>query len=93
MKKRSFLKNSSLAAVAIVAAPILGCKSDKKDAIIKEVSSVREDFTLPTLGFPFNAMEPDIDARTMEIHHDKHHAGYVRKLNAALRFFYQGKFS
>lgn len=85
MKKRSFLKNSSLAAVAIVAAPILGCKSDKKDAIIKEVSSVREDFTLPTLGFPFNAMEPDIDARTMEIHHDKHHAGYVRKLNAALK--------
>lgn len=85
MKKRSFLKSSSIAAVGIVAAPILGCKSDKKESIIKETSAVRADFTLPELGFPFDAMEPHIDAQTMEIHHDKHHAGYVRKLNAALK--------
>ena len=41
-------------------------------------------FTLPDLPYPFNALEPHIDAKTMEIHHDKHHGTYVSKLNAAL---------
>lgn len=41
-------------------------------------------FTLPDLGYAFDALEPHIDARTMEIHHDKHHAGYTSKLNAAI---------
>ena len=41
-------------------------------------------FTLPDLPYAFDALEPHIDARTMEIHHDKHHAGYTNKLNAAL---------
>ena len=40
--------------------------------------------TLPELGYSYNALEPHIDARTMEIHHSKHHAAYVAKLNAAL---------
>ncbi len=40
--------------------------------------------TLPELSYEFAALEPHIDARTMEIHHGKHHAGYVAKLNAAL---------
>ena len=39
---------------------------------------------LPDLPYAFDALEPYIDAKTMEIHHDKHHAGYVAKLNAAL---------
>lgn len=42
-------------------------------------------FTLPDLGYDFAALEPHIDAKTMEIHHDKHHAAYVEKLNAALQ--------
>lgn len=41
-------------------------------------------FTLPDLPYGFDALEPHIDAKTMEIHHDKHHATYVEKLNAAL---------
>ena len=41
-------------------------------------------YTLPPLPYPYDALEPHIDARTMEIHHDKHHAGYVTKVNAAL---------
>ena len=41
-------------------------------------------FTLPPLPYPNDALEPSIDAKTMEIHHDKHHAGYVNNLNAAL---------
>ncbi len=41
-------------------------------------------FTVPDLPYAFNALEPHIDAKTMEIHHDKHHGTYVAKLNAAL---------
>ena len=41
-------------------------------------------FTLPDLPYAHDALEPSIDARTMEIHHDKHHAGYTSKLNAAI---------
>jgi superoxide dismutase, Fe-Mn family len=41
-------------------------------------------FEVPALPYDFGALEPHIDARTMEIHHDKHHAAYVSKLNAAL---------
>ncbi len=41
-------------------------------------------FSLPPLPFAFNALEPHIDARTMEIHHDKHHAAYVNNLNKAV---------
>jgi Fe-Mn family superoxide dismutase len=39
---------------------------------------------LPSLPYNFDALEPHIDARTMQIHHDLHHGGYVKKLNAAL---------
>lgn len=41
-------------------------------------------YQLPPLGYAFDALEPHIDAKTMEIHHDKHHAAYVNNLNAAL---------
>lgn len=41
-------------------------------------------FELPALPYAFDALEPNIDARTMEIHHGKHHAAYTNNLNAAL---------
>ncbi|EJF51932.1 superoxide dismutase [Saprospira grandis DSM 2844] len=41
-------------------------------------------FELPKLPYAHDALEPHIDARTMEIHHGKHHAGYTNKLNAAI---------
>jgi superoxide dismutase, Fe-Mn family len=41
-------------------------------------------FKLPDLPYSFDALEPHFDAKTMEIHHDKHHGTYVAKLNAAL---------
>lgn len=41
-------------------------------------------FKLPDLPYGFDALEPNIDARTMEIHHGKHHAGYTNNLNAAI---------
>lgn len=51
-------------------------KNNRRDTMSK--------FELPKLPYDFNALEPHIDARTMEIHHGKHHAGYVSKLNAAI---------
>ena len=41
-------------------------------------------FELPQLPYAFDALEPHVDARTMEIHHGKHHAGYTNKLNTAI---------
>jgi Fe-Mn family superoxide dismutase len=41
-------------------------------------------FELPKLNYAYDALEPHIDARTMEIHHSKHHNGYTTKLNAAI---------
>ena len=41
-------------------------------------------FKLPELNFSYDALQPSIDARTMEIHHSKHHNGYTTKLNAAI---------
>jgi superoxide dismutase, Fe-Mn family len=42
-------------------------------------------FEVPKIPYGFDALEPVIDAKTMEIHHDKHHAGYVKKLNDAVK--------
>src|ERR1700704_2285429 len=42
-------------------------------------------FTLPPLPYSFDALEPHIDAKTMEIHHDKHHGTYVTNLNNAVK--------
>lgn len=42
-------------------------------------------FQLPALPYAFDALEPHVDARTMEIHHGKHHAGYTNNLNAAIQ--------
>ena len=41
-------------------------------------------YSVPDLPYPFDALEPHLDAQTMEIHHDRHHAAYVANLNAAL---------
>jgi superoxide dismutase, Fe-Mn family len=41
-------------------------------------------YTLPELPYAYNALEPNIDARTMEIHHSKHHNAYIQKVNAAI---------
>jgi len=41
-------------------------------------------YEVPPLPYPYDALEPYIDTKTMEVHHDKHHAGYVSKVNAAL---------
>ena len=88
MKKREFLKLSSAVAVGTLVLPITSCGTSEegeqanKDKNGQTVSAA--SFTLPALPYAFDALAPHIDAQTMEIHHDKHHAGYVRKLNNAL---------
>jgi Fe-Mn family superoxide dismutase len=52
---------------------------------IHKRSDTVAEYTLPPLPYDFGALEPHIDAKTMEIHHDKHHAAYVNNLNAALK--------
>ncbi len=86
MKKRTFVKATTALVVGSTLAPIIQACEPKKET--KEapaaVDAPSGAFEVPALTFDFNALEPNIDAMTMEIHHDKHHAGYVRKLNAAL---------
>jgi superoxide dismutase, Fe-Mn family len=49
------------------------------------VAPARADFALPPLPYPADALEPAIDATTMRVHHDRHHAGYVANLNAQIK--------
>src|SRR6202795_2748510 len=49
-----------------------------------QTPAAEPSFVLPPLPYAFDALEPHIDARTMEIHHDKHHGAYVTNLNKAL---------
>lgn len=71
LDRRHFVKLGTLAATAAVLPNI---------AKAEAVSS----YTLPALPYAFAALEPHIDAMTMEIHHDKHHAAYIKNLNTAL---------
>lgn len=77
MTRRTALKNTALAAVACAATPTFLTH----EAVAAESSG---GFSLPPLPYPADALEPHIDARTMEIHHGKHHAGYVNNLSKAL---------
>lgn len=53
-------------------------------AIIASISLQSQPFELPQLGYAYNALEPYIDAQTMEIHYSRHHQGYVSNLNKAI---------
>lgn len=78
--------NSVRAAEANIASPISESRSGHgalaKASLIAQTET--GDFTLPLLPYDFDALAPYIDAATMMLHHDKHHAGYVRNLNAAI---------
>ncbi len=77
MRRREFIHKSILATGAVVATgAVLGTSSQGymlQDAIT--------NFELPALPFALDALEPHIDKLTMEIHHDKHHAAYIKNLN------------
>lgn len=91
MDKRKFLKLSGALAAGAVFVPTLtfcgggeSAKKKEEEELSTEEMAKAMVFELPALPYAYNALEPYIDERTMTIHHDKHHAGYTRKLNAAL---------
>lgn len=84
--RRDFLKKSALLGLTGLAADLIG--SEKLSSMENTMNFLADDnakkFTLPALPYAYNALEPFIDAKTMQIHHDKHHRSYVDKLNAAV---------
>ena len=86
MVRRTFLRTVTLAGAGAslsLTACSSGTVSQRNDNTTKPDTKIMS-YTLPALSYAFNALEPHIDARTMEIHHDKHHNAYVTNLNAAL---------
>ncbi len=85
MDRRKFIYSLGLASAAMS----LNNVSAFTNANLINNKNVRSNntmakFELPALPYAFDALEPHIDARTMEIHHGKHHAGYVANLNKAI---------
>jgi len=93
MNKRDFLKNSlAFGAGTIIATPLLSAftsadqaKKLSGSALIGSGKTAASEFTQPKLDYAFDALEPYVDAQTMELHYGKHHAGYTKKFNAALQ--------
>jgi len=88
MNKREFLKSTMVVGTATLLAPtVLGScvnKADAKKLSQLTVLSNEDGFVQPPLDYEYTALEPNIDAQTMELHYSKHHAGYTKKFNAAL---------
>jgi superoxide dismutase, Fe-Mn family len=89
MKKREFLKTSALLGAGTLIAPSLASScmnSAAQPGARASLVAVGDDgtFLQPVLGYAFDALEPHVDAATMEVHYGKHHAGYTRKFNDAL---------
>lgn len=87
MDKRSFLRTGLLATTAALANPFRMLASTRTTEIEMDFDPAfmaDGPFKLPDLPYQFSALEPHIDAMTMEIHHDRHHAKYVSELNLAV---------
>jgi Fe-Mn family superoxide dismutase len=94
MEKRTFLKSGLLLSIGAAVLPLIqacktGNKSESGTAVGPSIPPPKlrrtEPFTLPALPYNTDALEPHIDKMTMEIHHGKHHQGYVNKLNNAVK--------
>lgn len=84
MNKREFLKTSALLSSAALFGSHLNAfgKNSKSNPLISTLNS-DGTYTLPDLPYAYDALEPHIDAATMKLHHDIHHASYVKGLNKA----------
>ena len=95
MLKREFLKNSLLTMMGALMSPALLARAhDEK--LLREARATpiaSGPFNLPKLPFAASSLEPHIDARTMEVHHDAHHKTYVSQLNEAVEGKPQQKMS
>ena len=84
MTRRQALKTTALASAALATLPNVIAQTSSTASVAAAPSG---PFMLPPLPYAYDALEPYIDARTMQIHHDKHHAAYVANLNKAVAEF------
>lgn len=70
--------------IQITTAAVAGVAAGGASEINAQTPPAPAQFSLPPLSYPYDALEPYIDAATMVLHHDKHHATYVQNLNKAL---------
>jgi len=89
MKRREFVVTGSMVGAGFLGAAGLApgvLRGSESEDLDSNFSSEEKPvaFSVPPLTYAFDALEPYIDARTMEIHHDKHHGAYVTNLNKAL---------
>jgi Fe-Mn family superoxide dismutase len=82
MTRRQAIKSTALASAALAVLP--GALAQPTPAAAPAAAAPTGPFTLPPLPYAYDALEPHIDAQTMQIHHDKHHAAYVANLNKAV---------
>ena len=82
--RRNFLKRSATLALGAIASTTVVNSAFSSNLLNKEEKAEPIKFTLPVLAYPYDALEPHIDALTMEIHHSKHHQAYVNNLNKAI---------
>ena len=78
MNKREFIKVAGLAGIAALVAPGCAGAAEAADGN-KTLLALKPPFALPELPYAADALEPGIDKMTMEIHHGKHHAGYIKE--------------
>jgi Fe-Mn family superoxide dismutase len=81
--RRNFIKTSAMIGGLSLLDPMQLLAMEPKP-VLTELKTVNGKYELPALGYAYNALEPFIDAKTMEIHHTKHHQAYINKLNEAL---------
>jgi Fe-Mn family superoxide dismutase len=84
MTRRQAIKTGALAGAALAAVPAAIAQTNSPGPAGPVTGG---PFTLPPLPYAYDALDPYIDARTMQIHHDKHHAAYVANLNKAVADF------
>jgi Fe-Mn family superoxide dismutase len=84
MNRRSVLKGFGLTAGLAATGRAFDASAWAQATPPQPAASATSPFTLPPLPYAYDALEPYIDATTMHLHHDKHHASYVDKLNAAV---------
>src|SRR5580700_5003446 len=83
MTRRQAIKTTALASAALATLP----GAIAQTSPTAPATAPGGPFTLPPLPYAYDALEPHIDAQTMQIHHDKHHAAYVANLNKAVAPF------
>jgi len=84
-ERRDFLKKSALLSLGSLATSIVSAEKLQTIEALGNEHFFTEEFTLAPLPYAYDALEPFIDKQTMELHHDKHHQGYVTNLNKALQ--------